>query len=512
MATPIRNYGSAQGTTSGSSSESNSPTAGSPVASLSSSPEKSDGIARVRATRKAPKIMPQAPRGDRDSLLAQQANAGKRFTFNDSHFHHKNYRQDGLALGTYIEYMNTLGIRYTTLMPIPTSVSAIGSAVKLEKSVVHCGCSPHYYLLEEMVRTKFITKEQVLKCAEVIQLIPFTDVDVETASAVALLNPKERARLDPMITGLHLGSDDLSISLLKKLKQFPDIFTGVGEITIHKEVVDDLLKGPWANLTDKCNSLLQLLKTCGDIGMPVVIHCDVSFRGESPDHVPKYLEDLKKLFAHEYARETTIIWAHAGGLGRFVNAPGGHVDSLKKMLGDPAFKNVHIDLSWKVVAERLTESPETVQEWARLINAFPDRFLFGSDALVPGDTGTWNATYQQYEGLRQNLTYECIKKVCRSNYKRVFVAARKKVREFEKTRLTALLEERQSNFEDRLYGRTSTPANATAGPVLTSSTSSTSSITRVTDPFHTAEKVESAASDKTGKSFETARMHATADS
>nr|WP_314626144.1 hypothetical protein [uncultured Noviherbaspirillum sp.] len=388
--------------------------------------------------------------------------------------HHKNYRRNGVALSSYIDFMDTLRIQYTTLMPIPTSVSLSGGQAKLEDSVVHCGCSPDYYLLPEMMNKKAITHEQVMKCASVIQLLPHTDVDDDTANLLRQLKPEQRRRFDPMITGLLIGIDDCSVSLLEKLDRYPGVFTGVGEITVHKEVVDNLLKTPWANLTTNRNPLLQLLHTCGTIGMPVVLHCDVSVHGEGPDVVPRYLADLKKLFAHEYARNTTIVWAHAGGLGRFVNAPGGHVGALQTMLNDPDFAHVHIDLSWKVVAERLTESAETMDEWAALIGNHSTRFLFGSDSLVPKDTDTWNATFRQYDSLFAKLTDDCVEKVTRKNYERVFVGAREKVRKFERDTLPGIMTERQANYENQLYGRTSAPAYANPGTVFASPGASSS--------------------------------------
>jgi hypothetical protein len=449
--------------------------------------------------RKPPEL--RAGRGDRGYVMSDPGKSARPAGFNDSHMHHKNYRRNGLALPKYIDYMDTLGIGYTTLMPIPTSVSHTGGQEKLEKSVVNCGCSPDYYLLPEMMNRKVISDEQIMKCAEVIQLFPHTDVDDDTAFLLRPLKPEQRVRFDPMITGLLIGMDDCSISLLEKLERHPGVFTGVGEITVHKEVVDDLLKAPWANLTTNCNPLLQLFRTCAMIGMPVVLHCDVSMHGEGPDIVPRYLADLKKLFAHEYARGTTIVWAHAGGLGRFVNAPGGHVGALRTMMEDPDLAHVHIDLSWKVVAERLTENAETLDEWAALINAHSTRFLFGSDSLVPKDTDTWNATFHQYKPLFDRLTDDSAEKITRKNYKRVFVDAREKVRRFERETLPGIMAERQANYEHKLYGKTASAPFIASGsfPATSTSFAGTSSTTSST----TSSSID-AEIDRIGHRYETA--------
>lgn len=469
MATPPLSIITARGSSFRPGSGKTSPATGSPPNSRSPSPTGNGAIATGR-----PPVI-RAAHADKSNLLGGQGGFGRKVKFNDSHMHHKNYRQNGLALLKYIDYMDTLGIQYTTLMPIPTSVSSAIGQAELESSVVNCGCSPNYYLLPEMMDRKVITNEQIMKCASVIQLFPHTDVDDDTAALVRPLKAGQRERLDPMITGLLIGMDDCSISLLKKLDRHPGVFTGVGEITVHKEVVDHLLKAPWANLTTNRNPLLQLFDTCAQIGMPVVLHCDVSVHGEGPDIVPTYLADLKKLFAHTFARNTTIVWAHAGGLGRFVNAPGGHVGALRSMLNDADFAHVHIDLSWKVVAERLTENAETIDEWAALISDHPTRFLFGSDSLVPKDTDTWNATFRQYEALFSKLTDDCVEKVARKNYERVFVGAREKVRKFERDTLPGLMAERQATYENQLYGRTNSPAYATSATVYASTGASSPS-------------------------------------
>jgi hypothetical protein len=77
-----------------------------------------------------------------------------------------------------------------------------------------------------------------------------------------------------------------------------------------------------------------------------------------------------------------------------------------------------------------------VHAWAALINEFPDRFLFGSDALNPQVKDTWAETGNMYKPLLDQLTPEARVAVKTGNYDRVLTEARPKVRAFEQHVLT----------------------------------------------------------------------------
>lgn len=391
--------------------------------------------------------------------------------FNDSHMHPTDYRQNGHGLASYLQHMDQLGIQYTTLMPIPTSLKGFNSQPKLVDSVSVCGCAPSYYLPQSMLAKTAISREDVKQVCKLQRLNADTEVDDQTAHSYASLRPDQKKRFDPMITGLDIGADDCSNKLLKKLERNRNVFTGVGEITLHKEVIDELMPDGWAHLKKNINPLIQLLHTCGEIGMPVVLHCDIDHYEPKPGKDPKYLKGLNSLFSDDHVRKTIIVWAHAGGLGRFVSAREDHVDKLREML--MACPNLHVDISWTVVADRLVTDPDTFNAWKTLLDEFPDRFLFGSDTLAPRNKDVWNATFEKYEKLRSALSPDTVKLVFTENYKRVFVAAREKVRAYESMHLQGELDKLQADFEHRA-GMLSTNEDTT---VSTSSTSTTSSAT-----------------------------------
>ena len=386
----------------------------------------------------------------------------EQWNYSDCHFHPTNYIQQGYRPESLIAEMDALGIKYATLMPIPTNVlsSQPDPAWDPCKGQQHCG--PHYYLPSHMMNNRSLTKSDMAKACAATELYVNTGVDATTAIYYQRLTAAERQRFDPMITGLHLGDMHSSTYLLEKLNLHPGVFTGVGEITVHKEVVQDLFAGRrQANLDSNAGALVKLLQTCGTIGMPVVLHCDVDLPGQENNASPVYLEGIRRLFCDPCVSQTNIIWAHGGGLGRFVNAPAGHTATLRQLLEDSRMKHVHIDLSWSVVAERLTQSPETQAEWVSLITDHSERFLFGSDALAPKDRDAWNKTYASYNGLLMSLTDAVRLKLLHGNYQRLFVDARERVRAYEKFFLAAALRDAAS------------PSSLTAGVPTTTATTTT---------------------------------------
>lgn len=393
--------------------------------------------------------------------------------YNDSHMHYRNYRQVGKGLVEYVRYMDVNGIRYSTLMAIPTSVKAPNSTTPLVEEIGVCGCSPDYYLEQYMLKQKSISKKDIGVCTDRAMLSPDTEVDDDLAFSYKRLGETDRARFDPMITGLDIGNADCCNKLLAKLRRNRGVFTGVGEITIHKEVVDKLIGKGWAHLKKNINPLIQLLYTCGRIKMPVVLHCDIGRHDARPHDVPKYLQGLKDLFSHKYVKDTTIIWAHAGGLGRFVNAPDNHVETLRGMLESEECPKLYIDLSWTVVADKLTVDECTTEKWRALIEEFPDRFIFGSDTLAPKTAQSWNATYEKYEGLRNALKETTTRQVFFKNYERLFVEARPGIRHYENTRLDADIEDLELRMEELALEATTMADSSTSSTSTTTASSST---------------------------------------
>ncbi|HVN20413.1 MAG TPA: amidohydrolase family protein [Dongiaceae bacterium] len=328
---------------------------------------------------------------------AQTCNGAK---YSDSHFHLTNYVQEGTRIQDYIKMMGTTVCR-STVFGIPLQqMWQYGNTGDF---------APTYYLQTDA------------------PLYYYSFTDAAIAMAYKSLTPDEQARLDPMITGFNPADMYAADHIRRVLKTFPGVFSGIGEFTIHKEFVSGKVAGGNATLNDR--ALHRILEFAGDVGLVVIIHNDADVPFPKPGQEPYQLKQLADLFRQH--PNATIIWAHAG-LGRIVRPVKEQLSIMERALADPTLSHVYIDISWDETAKYITATPETVAAMAALINKYPDRFLFGSDVVAPASIDVPMAVYDIYEPLWQKLSPEASQKVRLGNYARLFDAARKKVRAWEK--------------------------------------------------------------------------------
>jgi predicted TIM-barrel fold metal-dependent hydrolase len=244
------------------------------------------------------------------------------------------------------------------------------------------------------------------------------------------LSPAERARFDPMITGFD-PADMYAVDHIKRVLQtFPGVFSGIGEFTIHKEFVSAKIAGETATLTNP--ALDRILDLAGEVGLVVILHNDVDMPFPKPGQEPYQVLQLRDSFRRH--PKTTIIWAHCG-LGRIVHPVKDQIGIVERGLSNPELPNLYIDISWDETAKYLTATPETTQAVADLINRHPDRFLFGTDEVVPTEQAKYLKIYDLYGPLFAKLTPEASEKLRKGNYERLFDEARVKVRAWEKANL-----------------------------------------------------------------------------
>jgi len=162
----------------------------------------------------------------------------------------------------------------------------------------------------------------------------------------------------------------------------------------------------------------------------VILHNDIDVPFTKEGSAPAYLEEMRALLKRH--SKTTIIWAHTG-VGRIVRPIKNHASNLEEILRDPDLTHVNFDISWDEVAKYVVSSSETVQITADMINRYPDRFLFGTDEVAPGDQAKYTKVFNQYAPLWKSLDPAASRKVRLGNYERLFDEARRKVRSWEST-------------------------------------------------------------------------------
>jgi len=331
-------------------------------------------------------------------VLAGFANRGDAYDFNDSHLHLTNYIQEGLTLPGLLQIMGDRTGRAAVFgIPLQQKWDYFESGQR----------APDYYLLSDA------------------ELYYYSFTDAIIADQYLHLPMADRHRFDPMITGFN-PTDMYAVDHIRRvLRMYPGVFTGIGEFSVHKEFVSAKVAGHTANLSNP--ALDRVLTFAGEVGLVVILHNDINTMRPAPGR-PTHFEDLKKVFrAH---RDTSIIWAHTG-LGRFVKPTADHVELLREMLGSHEFSHVNFDMSWDEVAKWVVVDEMTLDAWVKMLNQYPDRFLFGSDAVAPKSQAEYLKSYDAYQKLWDRLDAQTAGKVKAKNFERIFDAARVKVRAWE---------------------------------------------------------------------------------
>ncbi len=334
--------------------------------------------------------------------------------FNDEHFHLTNYIQKGPTAKQYLAIMgNKIGRSALFGIPLQQTWAYENSG----------DFAPTYYLQSDA------------------PLYYYSFTDAVIATEYLSLPPKDRARLDPMITGFN-PADMYGVDHIRRvLATFPGVFEGIGEFSIHKEFVSSKIAGDTASLLNP--ALDRILDFAAESGLLVLVHCDIDTPFDKPDRDPIYLTQMRALIKRH--PNTTIIWAHTG-LGRVVAPIGaqatstpvrnkGHIGILDELLADPSLKNLYFDISWDEVAKYAISSPSTEKRLADLFNKYPNRFLFGTDVVAPADQVAQLRVFHLWDPVFARLTPEASLAIRKTNYERLFDAARVNVRAWEKKNL-----------------------------------------------------------------------------
>ncbi|MCU0290419.1 MAG: amidohydrolase, partial [Thermoanaerobaculaceae bacterium] len=147
------------------------------------------------------------------------------------------------------------------------------------------------------------------------------------------------------------------------------------------------------------------------------------------DQEPYQVLQLRDLFLRH--PRTTIIWAHVG-VGRVVHPLKDQLGIISKLLTRPDLSHVYLDISWDEAAKYIVATPEGIKAAADLINAHPDRFLFGTDEVAPTSQEKYLKVYDMYAPLFAALTPEASLALRKGNYERLFDKARLDVRAWER--------------------------------------------------------------------------------
>jgi len=83
------------------------------------------------------------------------------------------------------------------------------------------------------------------------------------------------------------------------------------------------------------------------------------------------------------------------------------------------------------VGNYINKTNVSSKQWAKTIEKYPTRFLFGSDSVAPKKQSEYISVFSGYRKLWRKLSKESMRMVTIENYTRLFDAANKNVRKWE---------------------------------------------------------------------------------
>ena len=312
----------------------------------------------------------------------------------DSHFHLLDFLQNGEFLNTDgrfpgTEWGVTEGGRYSTL-PYGERGRRIEAVLRgmAEARVGHLMVSGMPFLKKWSENEPFLRPRYYLDSSSRVKWARDTDIAVASAivdyQAMHADDPArlaELAKIHPFITGFDatdLGGVDL---IVKRIKEFPGVWEGIGEAMSRHDDLTNLTMGerPRANHP----ALVRVCRFAGEHFLPVSIHHNIAPISRNPSEVkpPMYLDEFVELLRQCRWEEDGVshmarfIWCHAGISRRVTIAdlPFWIEEVLKE-----AGEQIYIDLSWVVLEDYIYPD---LERWVGLISRFPDRFMIGSDAV-----------------------------------------------------------------------------------------------------------------------------------
>jgi predicted TIM-barrel fold metal-dependent hydrolase len=173
----------------------------------------------------------------------------------------------------------------------------------------------------------------------------------------------------------------------------------------------------------------RIFEFCAESGLLALMHNDIQMPFVKREAKRFYFNQAKALLGRH--PDAAIIWAPTE-LGRVVQPVAEHLRMIEEILSDTQFQHVYFDISWSEVAKYVVATPEATQLTAALLEKYPDRFLMGSDNVALTDKAASFAVFEQYRPLWDTLTPQASEKVRQGNFKRLFDAAAKRVRAWEK--------------------------------------------------------------------------------
>ena len=345
----------------------------------------------------------------------------------DSHFHLLDFLQNGEFLNTDhrfpgTEWGLTASGRYSTL-PFGERGRRIEALLKGMKAagVDHIMVSGMPFIKKWSENEPFMRPRYYLDSSSRVKRA--RDTDIAVASAIFDYQRKhaddsarlqELDKIHPFITGFDgtdLGAVDL---IVKRIKEFPGIWQGIGEVMSRHDDLTNLTTGERPRADHP--ALVRVCRFAGQHFLPVSIHHNIAPISRNSNEIkdPLYLDEFVELLSNcswedgGVTYKTIFIWCHAG-ISRRVNIKNlpFWIQEVLEAFGD----QVYIDLSWVVLDDYVYKD---LDQWVQLIEQYPTRFMIGSDAVAVASK--LEQEFSRFERLLVQLPSEVRVKVAHDNF------------------------------------------------------------------------------------------------
>jgi hypothetical protein len=335
-----------------------------------SSQEKTSLSSKVSLEQSAPPLSDK-PLPIVKSLIPEKS----KYSLSDAHLHLVDFLQNSDGIQAVLSAMNKAGVTDAMISGMPL----------VKKWDPEDKRRPLYYL-EDDARTYW-----------------YSATDVAVARALLSLQPEERNRFHPFITGFN-GSDMNALDHIKRMIEwYPGLWQGIGEVMSRHDDLTALTYGETTRANNK--ALLEVYTFAASQNLPVSIHSNISSVWVKD---PIFLYELEEAVKNH--KKTKFIWCHAG-VSRRVVVPS-LIQELRRML--KSYKNLWVDISWVVYEDYIAPNGVPDKKWVDLFEEFPDRFMIGSDKVAK--FGDYSSQIVKYDILLDQLKPETAKKIGRENF------------------------------------------------------------------------------------------------
>lgn len=270
------------------------------------------------------------------------------YHYSDSHLHYVDFFQETEGMSTLLKAMDAGKIDHAMVSGIPVAKKWHEDEPK----------RPRYYAGDDA------------------GAYWYSATDVFVAAAVKKLSPEQRKRVHPFLSGFNPTDKNADAHIRRMLELDPGLWQGLGEVFTRHDDLTALIYGDTPRANNE--AMARVYHLAAEYDLPVMVHSNVTSKRERN---PLYLAEIEEpLRNHPHVR---FIWAHAG-TSLEIHRHQEHLEflhgTLERMLGE--YPNLYIDLSWSVLQPYLLDAKGTPDpKWLKLVEAYPDRFMLGSDVV-----------------------------------------------------------------------------------------------------------------------------------